>query len=117
MMTFLFVHSPSPEAVGYLPDFLSDGAIGSSEHGYGRGFHAYLKRIEDFCAAVLEANPRFIANGVTLKAMPHFVQSAIFGIQAGWYMSDQEQAPESEKVSVEEGVACLRSFLYQNAAM
>ncbi|MBN1320861.1 MAG: TetR/AcrR family transcriptional regulator [Thermoleophilia bacterium] len=116
MMTFLFTHYASPEAVAYIPDRLPGTDPGVSTGGYGREFHAYLNRIERLCAAVLEVNPRFAAAGVTLKAMPHFVQSAVYGIQAGWYIFDQEQAPESDKVSIDEGVACLRTLLYQNAA-
>jgi AcrR family transcriptional regulator len=112
MMTFLQTHFASPEAIGYMP--AEDGSTGLPSAG--REFHRYLGRIRGLCAGVVEANPGFASGGVTVMALTHVVQSAIYGIQASWYITDQEQAPESDKLSIEEGVAVLRCLLYQDAA-
>ena len=113
MMTFLQTHFASPEAIGFLPSE-SGGDAGLPSAGHE--FHRYLSRIQELCGATLAANPAFARAGVTVTALTHVVQSAIYGIQASWYISDQERAPESDRLSIEEGVAVLRCLLYQNAA-
>jgi AcrR family transcriptional regulator len=113
MMTFLQTHFASPEAIGFVP---SDEGSTSGPPSTGREFHRYQARIQQLCAATLEVNAGLAAAGVTVNALTHVVQSAIYGIQASWYISDQERAPESEKLSIDEGVAVLRCLVYQNAA-
>ena len=113
MMTFLQTHFASPEAIGFLPP---NGGSGEAYLSAGREFHRYMGRISDLCGHVVAQRPGFAATGVTVLALPHVVQSAIYGLQASWYIADQEQAPASAKLSVEEGVAVLRCLLYQNVA-
>jgi AcrR family transcriptional regulator len=113
MMTFLQTHFASPEAIGAVP---GEGGTAGGVPSAGAEFHRYLDRIEGLCKAAIEARPAFTIAGVTASALTHVVQSAIYGMQAGWYIADQEQAPESDKVSIDEGVAVLRCLLYQNAA-
>jgi AcrR family transcriptional regulator len=112
MMTFLQTHFASPEAIGFIPADNGSNGLPSA----GREFHRYLERIKGLCTDAIEVNPGFVSAGVTVMALTHVAQSAIYGIQASWYISDQEQAPESDKLSIEEGVAVLRCLLYQNAA-
>ena len=113
MMTFLLTHFASPEAIGTLP---TEGGLDTGVPTAGLEFHRYQNRIHDLCAATLAANPAFSRAGLTVTALSHVVQSAIYGIQASWYIADQERAPESDKLSIDEGVAVLRCLLYQNAA-
>jgi hypothetical protein len=116
MMTFLQTHFISPEAIGFIPTESASGFATQQPSSAGREFHRYLGRIEGLCAATVETNPAFRSAGVTVLALTHVVQSAIYGIQASWYIADQEQRPVSDRLSTEEGVAVLRCLLYQNAA-
>lgn len=116
MMTFLRTHFLTPEAIGSI-SLSPNGGDNTSLSGGGREFRLYMHRIGNLSAAVLVGNPAFASAGVSHMAMRHFVQSAIYGIQAGWYIADQEGTPEAARVTIEEGVACLRCLLYQNAAV
>ena len=113
MMTFLQTHFATPEAIAFIP---TDDDSAANLPSAGREFHRYLQTIRGLCAAVLDENPGFAPAGVTVMALTHTVQSAIYGIQASWYIADQEQGSASEKLSIDEGVAVLRCLLYQNAA-
>ncbi len=113
MMTFLQTHFASPEAVGFMPPSGGSGVVSASA---GREFHAYMARIAGLCSATIEISPGLAKAGVNVLALTHVVQSAIYGIQAGWYIADQERAPESDRVSIDEGCAVLRCLLYQDAA-
>ena len=113
MMTFLQTHFASPEAISFMPP---TGGAGVTYASAGREFHAYMARIASLCAAALEISPGLARKGVTVLALTHVVQSVIYGIQAGWYIADQEQAPAADKPSVEQGCAVLRCLLCQDAA-
>jgi AcrR family transcriptional regulator len=114
MMTFLYTHFASPEAIGYVPQNAGFDAPNLST--VGKEFQRYYDRIAMLCAEVVESNPSLRAVGVTSQAMQVFVQAGIYGIQSSWYIVDQSQMADLSKVSIEEMVACLRCFLYQNAA-
>jgi AcrR family transcriptional regulator len=115
MMTFLYTHFASPEAIGYVPQ--SAGFDAPSLSSVGREFQQYYGRLEKLCIEVVENNPGFGAAGVTPQAMQVFVQAGIYGVQASWYIVDQSQMPDSHRISIEEMAACLRIFLYQNATL
>jgi AcrR family transcriptional regulator len=113
LMTFLYTHFASPEAIGYVPQ--SEGFGAPYLSSVGREFQRYYDGLERLCTAAVENNPGFGAAGVTPQAMQVFVQAGIYGVQASWYIVDQSQMPDSYRISIEEMVACLRCFLYQNA--
>jgi AcrR family transcriptional regulator len=114
LMTFLYTHFASPEAIGYVPQ--SAGFDAPNLSSVGKEFQRYYDRIERLCTAVVDDNPGFRAAGVTPQAMQVFVQAGIYGVQASWYIVEQSQMPDSVRISIEEMVACLRCFLFQNAA-
>jgi AcrR family transcriptional regulator len=113
MMTFLYTHFASPEAIGYVPQ--NAGYDVPNLSSAGKEFQRYYDRIAKLCKAVLESNPSFGAAGMTPQAMQVFVQAGIYGMQASWYIVEQGQMPDSSRISIEEMVTCLRCFLYQNA--
>ena len=115
MMTFLYTHFASPEAIGYVPQ--NAGYDAPNLSSVGKEFQRYYDRIEKLCVAAVESNPGFKPAGVTPQAVQVFVQAGIYGIQASWYIVEQGQMPDSSKISIDEMVACLRCFLYHNAAL
>lgn len=112
MMTFLYTHFATPEAIGYVPQNAGFGAPYLST--VGKEFQRYYDRILSLCKAAVENDPGLKAAGVTPEAMQVFVQAGIYGIQSSWYIVEQSQMANSSKVSIEEMVACLRCFLYKN---
>ena len=110
LMTFLYTHFASPEAIGYIPQ--DEGFDAPNLSSVGKEFQRYYDRLELLCNAVVENNPGFKAAGVTPQAMQVFVQAGIYGIQASWYLAEQARMPDSCRVSIEEMVACLHCFLY-----
>jgi len=112
MMTFLYTHFASPEAVGYVNQNVGYDAPNLSS--VGKEFQRYYDRIGKLCAEVVEKSPGLGATGVTPQAMQVLVQAGIYGIQASWYIVEQGQMTDASKISIDEMMACLRSFLYRN---
>jgi AcrR family transcriptional regulator len=112
MMTFLYTHFASPEAIGYVNQ--NAGFDAPNLSSIGKEFQRYYDRIGNLCDAVVKKNPGLAAAGVTPQAMQVFVQAGIYGMQASWYIVEQGQIPDSVRISIEEMVACLRCFLYQS---
>lgn len=109
MHIFLLGHFGFRETTGLSPDDSIDPAIGE---GVKREYHRYLERIHDLCRQVVADRSELAGTGVNAVALGHALTAIVHGIQTSWYMASQEPEITQSPVSVEDGMAVMRLFLY-----
>jgi AcrR family transcriptional regulator len=109
MMTFMLSHFGFRDTSGLGDDRAIDPVI--DQHVRDE-YHRYLYRIHDLCADVARVRPELGRAGVTPLALGHVLTSITYGIQAGWYMAEQEHGATVPDVTMEEALAAVRFYLY-----
>ena len=109
MHIFLLSHFGFRETTGLSPDDSIDPAIGE---GVKREYHRYLERIHGLSHEVVTGRPELAGTGVNAVALGHALTAIVHGIQTSWYMASQEPEITQSPVSVEDGMAVMRLFLY-----
>lgn len=110
MMQFLLTNFGSPETSG-----LNDRTVMEADRDskLKAEYHRYLDRIHDLCDSVARSQPGFGTAEVSGLALFHFVVSVVHGIQVSWYMAEQDRRTNERMITIDEAIAAMKYFLYQ----